>query len=803
MEIAHVKQEIVEHPKSTALYSVAEPSKPLDVIDLDSTDSDSDNSSSSDDDDATGGAGKRSRASNGDGEGGARKRKRLDELGVILPVGFLDPLPPKAAAAGGEIGREWRREGRRGAAVQAVLEGRGLILDFFGSKCEEGAWIMSGFILGSYIQMQPVINGFLAVCNGATFVNIDMIKNEKDGNKMLLIEDNGGGMDPDKMRQCMSLGPTQSIGLLSYTFLRSTGKEDIVVPMLDYGRSAQDWKKITRSSAGDWNRNVETIVQWSPFSSEADLLRQFNRMKDHGTLVVIYNLWEDDQGLLELDFDTDQHDIQIRGVNRDDKNIQMAQQYPNSRHYLTYRHSLRSYASILYLRIPPGFRVILRGKDVEHHNIVNDMMMTQQVTYRPNSAAEGMSKDMVAVVTMGFVKDAKSHIDVQGFNVYHKNRLIKPFWRLWNPAGSGGRGVIGVLEANFVEPAHDKQGFERTIVLSRLEARLIQMQKTYWGMHCHKIGYAVARSKKDLDEGDTSPDYLPHTPSRPKKKSAASGGKVPTGAYKYLPHKNQKLGRESDGHPNSVNRTHGNGHIYSKGESGKKASSNSEKGLSYSEPSSPSAENLSGNDLPTRRPERQANGHSRKVLSAKNSYRKDTSHANELEIKEAVEDSSSGGTAARITTTFQSKGNGVVENQSSPLDGGSHALDWLRKENCELKERLKRKEEDILGALLHDLQSERDRCKSLEAQLQVAAEKIEGLNKEQETLIDIFSEERARRDVEEENLRKKLKAEKELRDVEEENLRKKLKDATNTIQGLVEKVRLLEKMKSPACKPDR
>jgi len=32
---------------------------------------------------------------------------------------------------------------------------------------------------------------------------------------------------------------------------------------------------------------------------------------------------------------------------------------------------------------------------------------------------------MVAIVTIGFVKDAKAHIDVQGFNVYHKNRLIK------------------------------------------------------------------------------------------------------------------------------------------------------------------------------------------------------------------------------------------------------------------------------------------------------------------------------------------------------------------------------------------
>lgn len=42
-------------------------------------------------------------------------------------------------------------------------------------------------------------------------------------------------------------------------------------------------------------------------------------------------------------------------------------------------------------------------------------------------------------------------------------------------------------------------------------------------------------------------------------------------------------------------------------------------------------------------------------------------------------------------------------------------------------------------------------------QLQEARLKIMDMNKEQESLIDIFSEERERRDVEEENLRKKLK----------------------------------------------
>lgn len=44
---------------------------------------------------------------------------------------------------------------------------------------------------------------------------------------------------------------------------------------------------------------------------------------------------------------------------------------------------LQSYASILYLRLPPGFRIILRGVNVEHHNIENDMMLAKEMTYRP------------------------------------------------------------------------------------------------------------------------------------------------------------------------------------------------------------------------------------------------------------------------------------------------------------------------------------------------------------------------------------------------------------------------------------
>lgn len=34
---------------------------------------------------------------------------------------------------------------------------------------------------------------------------------------------------------------------------------------------------------------------------------QFDHLEDQGTRIVIYNLWEDDEGKLELDFDTDPH----------------------------------------------------------------------------------------------------------------------------------------------------------------------------------------------------------------------------------------------------------------------------------------------------------------------------------------------------------------------------------------------------------------------------------------------------------------------------------------------------------------
>ncbi|CAK9272829.1 unnamed protein product [Sphagnum jensenii] len=377
--------------------------------------------------------------------------------------------------------------------------------------------------------------------NGATYVRVDKITNPRDGNPALLIQDDGGGMGPEGIRQCMSLGysrkntnttigqygngfktstmrlgadvivftrnssgrvATQSIGLLSYTFLRKAGHEDIVVPMLDYQLSASGREPtvLVRSNMDDWLSNLATLMRWSPYASEVELLKQFNDIGWHGTKVVVFNLWLNDDGILELDFDSDEHDIQLRVGAKDKpgKQVNLPTQLTQEHIVNRYRLSLRAYASILYLQMPPQFQIILRNLPVEHHSIAMDLKFCEYIVYKPQIGGnkDPINKETSVITTIGFTKEAPM-VNVHGFNVYHKNRLIMPFWKVFQDNSSRGRGVVGVLEANFIEPAHDKQDFERTTVFLRLEARLKAMTIEYWNLHCHLIGYQSSADKRN------------------------------------------------------------------------------------------------------------------------------------------------------------------------------------------------------------------------------------------------------------------------------------------------------------------
>ncbi|KAJ0095816.1 hypothetical protein Patl1_16988 [Pistacia atlantica] len=601
--------------------------------------------------------------------------------------------------------------------------------------------------LGAFAELLD--NSLDEVCHGATYVNVDMMKNKKD--------DNGGGMTPDKMRQCMSLGYSakskmaNTIGQYGNGFKTSTMRlgADVIVFSCYKGNNG--------------NRCGKKLFSWV---TGYVLFALFNLLEDQGARVIIYNLWEDDEGNLELDFDSDRDDIQIRGVNRDEKNIEMAKKYPNSRHFLTYRHSLRSYASILYLRLPAGFRIILRGKDVLHHNIINDMMLTKEITYKPLHLPERVPRDlnMVATVTIGFVKDARHHIDVQGFNVYHKNRLIKPFWRVWNAAGSDGRGAIGVLEANFVEPAHDKQGFERTPVLLRLENRLVAIQKNYWFalFPCTFVSFRIRDQIIDsllfFSLGVQTVRKLVMLQGRPSLKSPVSEKTDSRTSDKEKPPTPSKPASAK-----TDSRTSDKDKCSSPSNQNERDHSRSKTKLSTElDKRSPESDNTSED----------GSSHEPSPVSGQSQHAPRLHlHETRLHIPRRPRSNNAQAAAVhedgRILSNVDTESLIKSKEKNGPVlfNGATESLikskekDGRVLSNGDIESliKLERKDSSRKDDLLSDLQYERDKCRSLENQLQKAQQKIEEMDQEQITLIDMIQEERGRRDAEEDRLREKLR----------------------------------------------
>ncbi|KAL1333943.1 hypothetical protein HN51_062807 [Arachis hypogaea] len=377
--------------------------------------------------------------------------------------------------------------------------------------------------------------------NGATYVIVDRISNPKDKSPALLIQDDGGGMDPEAMRRCMSFGfsdkskfaigqygngfktgtmrlgadvivfsrhlnngiLTQSIGLLSYTYMMQTQLDRIVVPMVHYQINTSSGSFGILNDQEHFISNLSIMLRWSPFTSEIELLKQLDEIGCHGTKIIIYNLWFNDDGNLELDFDFDTEDICIAGDIKEEVDALSSWETLNEQHTANrLRYSLRVYLSILYLRLPESFTIILRGQVVDLHNIADDLQYPEFILYKPHSSDES-----AVVTTIGFVKEAPE-VNVHGFNIYHKNRLILPYWQVVSYLRSRGRGVVGVLKADFIQPTHNKQDFERTSLFAKLEHRLKEMTWEYWDSHCQLLGYQKKRPKSQVPI-DTLPPKPP------------------------------------------------------------------------------------------------------------------------------------------------------------------------------------------------------------------------------------------------------------------------------------------------------
>jgi hypothetical protein len=203
---------------------------------------------------------------------------------------------------------------------------------------------------------------------------------------------------------------------------------------LDYEFNASAGEFKTLQDREHFISSLSILLEWSPFSTEAELLQQFDDVGPHGTKVIIYNMWLNSDAKLELDFDSVAEDILIEGSIK-----KTGSKIVNDHIASRFSYSLRVYLSILYLRIPETFKIILRGKVVEHHNVADDLMHPQYILYKPQAAG---SEEALVVTTIGFLKEAPK-VNLHGFCVYHKNRLIMPFWQVINYSSSRGRGVVG------------------------------------------------------------------------------------------------------------------------------------------------------------------------------------------------------------------------------------------------------------------------------------------------------------------------------------------------------------------------
>uniref|UniRef100_A0A8C7J9N1 CW-type domain-containing protein n=2 Tax=Oncorhynchus kisutch TaxID=8019 RepID=A0A8C7J9N1_ONCKI len=266
----------------------------------------------------------------------------------------------------------------------------------------------------------------------------------------------------------------------------------------------------------DSEASLNAILTHSLIHTQQELLQHFDSiLSKKGTKILIWNIRRNKDGKPELDFEIDEFDIRIPEIHSEEtKSRGRKKSFPgpqrNDHTIPEMDYSLRAYLSILYLK--PRTQIILRQKKVQTKLVAKSLSQIENDVYKPQ-----FNKDRVKV-TFGFNRKNKDHY---GIMMYHKNRLIKSYEKVGYQIKSSGQragvGVIGVIECNFLKPAHNKQDFEYTkeyrLTLSSLGLKL----NDYWNEMMEKKArereFLAAEKRNeeedsDEEEGEESPVWL-------------------------------------------------------------------------------------------------------------------------------------------------------------------------------------------------------------------------------------------------------------------------------------------------------
>ncbi|XP_059507418.1 MORC family CW-type zinc finger protein 3-like isoform X3 [Stegostoma tigrinum] len=369
------------------------------------------------------------------------------------------------------------------------------------------------------------------VCAKQMWIDVTKIKNEL----CLTFMDNGNGMTPIKLHKMLSFGFTNktgnknhlpigvygngfksgsmrlgkdalvftknggalSVGLLSQTYLEQINAQAVIVPIVPFNQQ-NNILIVTEDSVP----SLEAILKYSIFNSEKELLAEFDAIvSKKGTRIIIWNIRRNKDGKPELDFETDPLDIQIPDINSEDgvgKKKTYRRPERQDQHIPESDYSLRAYCSILYLK--PRIQIILCKKKVKAQLITKSLAHIEYDVYKPNFNNKRVK------ITFGFNCKNKEQY---GIMMYNKNRLIKSYEKVGCQIKSTSRGcgvgVIGIIECNFLKPAHNKQDFEYTKEYRLTMQALGQKLNDYWKEKKTKKNQEEADST-DLVEERTVPD---------------------------------------------------------------------------------------------------------------------------------------------------------------------------------------------------------------------------------------------------------------------------------------------------------
>ncbi|XDV37741.1 hypothetical protein PO909_007299 [Leuciscus waleckii] len=352
----------------------------------------------------------------------------------------------------------------------------------------------------------------------------------------LSFTDNGSGMTPSKLHKMLSFGFTekgsgksshqpigvygngfksgsmrlgrdaliftknggcQSVGLLSQSFLQAIKAQAVIVPIAPFNQQTN-----TLVVTEDSEASLRAILKYSLFQSESELQEQLDSIQGKkGTKILIWNIRRNKDENPEFDFDTDAEDIRLPEIRTEEMQGKWRRDYRqrrDSNNVPEMEFSLRAYLSILYLK--PRIQIILRQKKVQTKLVAKSLSMIENDVYKPQFINERVK------ITFGFNLKNKEHF---GIMMYHKNRLIKAYEKVGCQIKSSGQrsgvGVIGVIECNFLKPAHNKQDFEYTKEYRLTLAALGLKLNDYWREKKEKKAkerefQALERESK---EGDT------------------------------------------------------------------------------------------------------------------------------------------------------------------------------------------------------------------------------------------------------------------------------------------------------------